>query len=310
MQRFLPLVFMGSIALNAMFFWSSLSSPVRLRALHPLLSPRVFAENPNDIIINFTDLRASLRSIAIKQNNMNLGVYFEYLPSGVSIGMNEKRNFITASLIKVPFIMGISKLIEAGQIKSDQVLTLKGEDLDPSFGSVWKRGEGATMTVDEAMSLTLTESDNTAALALNHLASVDPIRKVFDALDIPVDWSVNEPVVSAENYSSVFRCLYLSCYLAPVGSEHVLTLLTHTIFYDGIPAGVPKGIRVAHKIGVYDSPNSDKRVRLDCGIVYVPKRPYILCILGETDKAEVDNVVHVTQEISSTVYSYVSGVNQ
>ncbi len=279
------------------------------RDRYPLLSPRIFIQNRNDIIINFTDLRSELNAFVSAQKNMRTGVYFEYLPSGVSIGVNATDEFISASLIKVPFIMGIYKMIETGQLTKDTVITLKKEDLDPNFGSLWKRGEGATLTVDEAMQLTLRESDNTAALALDHFSSADPIRKIYDALDIPVDWSSDQPVVSPKNYSSVFRCLYLSCYLSYEGSQKILTFLTDTIFHDGIPAGVPASVPVAHKIGIYDSPNSGKRVRLDCGIVYVPKRPYILCILGEAEKGQEQRISDFAREVSGQIYRFVENLN-
>ena len=53
----------------------------------PLLSPRIFVQNPNDIIINFTDLREELRSVVSEEKSFHAGVYFEYLPTGVSIGI-------------------------------------------------------------------------------------------------------------------------------------------------------------------------------------------------------------------------------
>lgn len=275
----------------------------------PLLSPRIFAQDRNDIIINFTDLRKELRALVSQQKDFKVGMYFEYLPSGVSIGVNEKDQFISASLIKVPFIMGIEKLIETNKLKSSDIITLKEEDLDPHFGTLWKRGVGATLTVDEAMRLALAESDNTAALSLDHFSPTDPIREVYDALDIPVDWSGDQPVVSPKNYSSVFRCLYLSCFLEYVGSERILNLLTQSIFHEGLPAGVPGSIPVAHKVGMYDSADSAKRVRLDCGIVYVPKRPYILCVLGESKQGQEHLITDFARQISSVVYRFVAASN-
>jgi beta-lactamase class A len=305
MSRFLFFLLAISVVLNIIFLGSLNSA----HSSYPLLSPRIFVQDQNDIIINFTDLRKELRSFVPTYKDIRTGVYFEYLPSGVSIGINEKDNFISASLIKVPFIMGIMKLMETGKVQGDSIITLKKEDLDPAFGTLWKRGVGATLTVDEAIQLALKESDNTAAIALDHFSEADPIRKVYDALDIPVNWADDQPVVNPKNYSSVFRCLYLSCYLNYAGSQKILSLLTQTIFHDGLPAGVPKQIPVAHKIGMYDSPNSNKRVRLDCGIVYVPKRPYILCVLGEVEKGQEKQMSDFTKEVSGIVYRFVATMN-
>ncbi len=308
MSRLRTALLVVSLAVNVTLIGRAGGLLGAVQPAYPLLSPRIFAQDRNDTIINFTDLRSELRSFVSAQKDIRAGVYFEYLPSGVSIGVNEKENFISASLIKVPFIMGIYKLIETGALTEDTMITLKPEDLDPNFGTLWKRGAGATLTVHEAIRLSLQESDNTAAVALDHLSAADPIRKVYDALDIPIDWEADQPVVSPKNYSSIFRCLYLSCFLDYAGSEKILTLLTQSIFHDGIPAGVPKDIPVAHKIGMYDSPDSAKRVRLDCGIVYAPKRPYILCILGETEHGKEHLIADFARQVSGQVYRYVTDI--
>ncbi len=305
MKRISHAIIGTSIALN-IFLAVRAYSVSDAGTAFPLLSPRIFVQNPNDTIINFTDLRTQLRSFVDAQDDFRAGVYFEYLPSGVSIGVNEKENFISASLIKVPFIMGIYKLMEKGTLKKDTMITLKKEDLDPHFGTLWKQGEGHTLTVEEAIRLTLQESDNTAALALDHFAVNDPIREVYDSLDIPIDWSGDQPAVSPKNYSSIFRCLYLSCLLDYQGSQDILRQLTQTIFNDGLPAGVPKDVPFAHKIGMYDSPTSGKRVRLDCGIAYPPKRPYILCVLGEAEKGKEFLITDFTRQVSGLVYRYVT----
>src|SRR3972149_8866427 len=66
---------------------------------YPYISPRIFMQNRNDILINFIDLRMKLKNY-VEDNNLPLGFYFEYLPSGNSIGVNEKEEFVLASLLK------------------------------------------------------------------------------------------------------------------------------------------------------------------------------------------------------------------
>lgn len=275
----------------------------------PLLSPRIFVQKPNDIIINFTPLRSELRSFVGSQKNFRTGVYFEYLPTGVSIGVNEKEEFISASLLKVPFVIGVFERLETGALHMQDVLTLQEKDMDPKFGTLWKRGAGTQLTVEEAIRLAITQSDNTAARALDSLMSHDLVREVYDALDIPIVLDMNNPVVSPKNYSSVFRCLYLSCFLRHESSEMILELLTQTIFSDGIQAGVPSDVNVAHKVGFYDSFDSTKKVRSDCGIIFLPKRPYILCAVIELEGGHEQEATDFFRELSSRVYRFVSGVS-
>lgn len=235
-------------------------------------------------------------------------MYFEYLPSGVSIGVNEKDEMISASLLKVPFIMGVFKNIERGSIDTDQVLTLEESDLNAGFGLLWKQGAGAQLTVADAIRLALTQSDNTAINVLNRHMSQNVTLEVHNALDIPINLQNNIAVVSAKNYSSIFRCLYLSCFLSYENSQHILELLTQTIFDNGIRVGVPGEVALAHKVGLYDHPDHNGGVRSDCGIAFVPKRPYILCVLVEGSAEQEDDMLEFMHEVSRRVYRYVASI--
>ena len=97
----------------------------------------------------------------------------------------------------------------------------------------------------------------------------------------------------------MFLALYNAAYITPTHSQAVLEYLSKTPFDDQIDAGVPEGITVAHKIGVYDSDLTYS----DCGIVYAPNRNYLLCVasVGVSDKAASAFIANV----SKSVYDYV-----
>ena len=310
MSRTLRTILVLSLALNVAAGGGVLASLLDARSSYSLLSPRIFVQHSNDIIINFTALRSELREFVGDEREFETGVYFEYLPSGVSIGVNEKQEFVSASLLKVPFIMGIFKRLEEGSLSRDRVLTPSPSDLDPAYGTLWTRGAGAQITVGEAIRLALVESDNTAVRALDQVMSQDLVREVYEALDIPVVINESLPVVSPKNYSSVLRCLYLSCYLEYDSSQEILRLLTQTIFTDGLPAGAPRNVAVAHKTGVYDLSDSDRRVQSDCGVVYAPQRPYILCVFAKLENKRQERAyLDFVREVSSRVYRFVDGMN-
>lgn len=271
--------------------------------LYPFLSKRIFAENQNDILINFIPLRQALREYVDKQKG-RIGVYFEYLPSGTSIGVNDKMEVRLASLIKIPVIMAVYKQIEAGKLKKDQVLTIGESDINKLFGDLWKRGAGAKVTVEELVKLSLIDSDNTATRTLVSSLPRGAIDDVFDSLDIPKDKAGNLPIISPKNYSSILRALYLSSYLKKQDSNEILEVLTTTQFNDKLPAGVPENVKIAHKIGIFDQQDVEK-IFSDCGIVYSLQRPYILCIMT---KSSEDKAREYMQHLSKIVYGYVVAV--
>lgn len=271
----------------------------------PYLSPRIFAHNINDLLLNFVPLRSSLKDYVSKQKDP-LSLYFEYLPTGISIGVNEKEEIRLASLSKLPVVMAVFKEIEEGRMSLSDTLVLKKEYLDPSFGELYKRGEGAKISVEEAIKLTLQESDNTSQLALlDKLGSAGQVPEVYNYLDVQLDKSNGFPLVTAKSFSSMFKSLYLSSFLTKENSNKILEIMTESIFNDRIPAGVPNEVKVAHKIGTFGTRTPEKNHYSDCGIVYVPKRPYVLCIFAQTSKEKVTGYM---KDISSQIYNYVSEV--
>lgn len=275
-----------------------------LSSQYPYLSKRILMENPNDVIINFIPLRNAMREY-IGESQGKIGAYFEFLPSGTSIGVNEQQTFRLASLAKVPLAMSVYREIEKGSFKDDHLLTLTSDQVDKKFGTFWQRGVGTKTTPKDLVYIMLTESDNTAYNMLYDLLSADAVNDVYKALDIPLSGEDLSPTITPKNLSSIFRSLYLSSYLTKEKSNLLLKILTETKFADKIPAGVPPEIKVSHKIGVFEKLDSDSSVFADCGIVFVPNRPYILCVFVNGSDQDAQKEIKI---VSKMAYEFVSKV--
>lgn len=263
------------------------------------LSKRIFTENQNDILINFIPLRTALREYVQKLPD-TVGVYFEYLPSGTSIGVNDTEPFFGASLVKTPIVMKVYKLIEQGKLTKDQEITIELQHIDKNFGSLWRSGLGTTIPLSEAIRLAIVESDNTAEKILREQIKDYPFSEVYDYIDIKPDTKI-----TPKNFSSMLRSLYLSAYLLREHSNDILQTMATSQFDDKITAGVPKDIKVAHKIGLYQPNNNNGAIHSDCGIVYVPNRPYILCIMA---KSKEEKAREYMQNISKMIYEYTAQI--
>jgi beta-lactamase class A len=271
----------------------------------PFLSKRILVENSNDILINFVPLRTALREY-VTNSRLHLGVYFEYLPSGISVGVNDREEVRLASLSKVPLSMAILKKEEAGKLSLEEKVVLDPSDLDNGFGDLWKTGAGSVFTVRELVEKSLKDSDNTAYRALFRQLTPEEVNDVYSNLEIQVSFAENNyPLVSPKSYSSILRSLYLSSYLSKESSQYLLEVLTTSNFDNTITKPIPKNIKVAHKVGVFDKVDSIEKVFIDCGIVYIPSRPYILCLFVEDQESVAD--YHMAT-ISKMVYDYVSSV--
>ncbi len=306
----LYIVVLISLIANIVFLFLLLPKPASntKQSDYPFLSKRLFIEDSNDIIINFVPLRSSLRDYVAKAKDP-LAFYFEYLPSGTSIGVNEKEPFFAASLLKIPVVMRIYKLIEEGKINQDTQLTIEEKHIDKGFGTLWQKGVGAKISVKEAIKLSVSQSDNTADKLLRELTKKKPVSDVFDYLDIPTDLEQNGGAgVTTKGFSSVLRGLYLSAYISYEHSNEILETMTKSPYTDRLVAGVSSDVKVAHKVAVYKNPQDPQvQIHSDCGVVYAPHRPYILCVMT---KANINEATKQISEISKMVFSYVNSVNR
>ena len=162
---------------------------------------------------------------------------------------------------------------------------------------------GKSYTVEELLELMLVESSN------------DPVKLLYDNIDaayilgvyehLGVDESVlfNGTVnLSAKNYATFFRILYNASYLDTASSEKVLELLSKTNFDQGIVSGVPKGTEVSHKFGERGSTAAQQQIH-DCGIVYYPQHPYLVCVM--TRGTSVDALTKAIVDISKITHEEV-----
>ena len=209
-----------------------------------------------------------------------------------------------ASLIKLPTVMAYYRQKEKQGFTIDgQSVKLEERHIDKGSGDLWKRGVGALISVDEAARLAIVKSDNTATYILADVIAQENFDEVYEGLDIDLIKKDANIEISAKSYASILKALYFSAVLSKEYSQEILTLLSQTPFDDKLVAGVPKGITVAHKVGIL----STKDVYHDCGIVYAPLRPYILCMVSQAPEEVTRSRM---QHVSQMIYDYVVGAQE
>lgn len=263
---------------------------------YPYLAIDILKDIPNDPMTNFLPLRDTIQK-EISPYKDDFAFYFEYLPTGTSIGVNEDDEFTAASLLKVPVVMAYFHMKERLNIHEDKTVALKASELNQNYGDLYKKGVGYQLNLDDAVRLALQKSDNTASLVLADQISEEDFQYVYEGLDIPMVEKDGNPLITAQQYTSIFKALYYSSILTTEDSQKILALLTKTKFTKMLPSGVPAGVPVAHKIGLID-----KQIYQDCGIVYIPNRPYLLCMISKSDNK---TAAARMGKLSQMVYAYV-----
>ncbi len=238
--------------------------------------------------------------LTLQDSGAVYGVYVEDLTTGAWMGINERDKFVPASLLKVPSLVATLKNVQDGTLSFNQTVLLNEEDLNELSGSLYLKGAGYNITIAELLNWMITDSDNTALLTINRrIISEEDILDARLGLGIRTMLVENEEL-SPKEYANIFRSLYLSSYLRRSFSQYALSLMQKTHYESQLPAGLPPGVKIAHKVGLYTT----KGYYHDCGIVYLPEKPYLICVMSmNTTKERADAII---SQISRETYLFMS----
>jgi beta-lactamase class A len=186
--------------------------------------------------------------------------------------LNGDESFTAASTYKLPLLMEEAQNVTAGRWHGTDSLCYQDGDWEDGYFTDYQ--DGLCMSRSQLEHRVGQNSDNTAAhmlvrygggtTALNRYAQAHGTKE--SAFYVPNTTT-----------SSDLARLWVDEATARAGGrpaqEYLYPILTHTMFEDGIPAGVPSGTTVVHKIGILDDEVNDAAL--------VPKGPqgaYVLTI--------------------------------
>jgi beta-lactamase class A len=99
----------------------------------------------------------------------DVGVYVRHLPSGRTAALRADELFPTASMVKVPILVGVFDAVARGRLRLQQPLTYRDSLAYPGEDLVARLKDSATVPLSEVALLMLTTSDNTGSLWLQGL---------------------------------------------------------------------------------------------------------------------------------------------
>lgn len=257
-----------------------------------------------------SDLETYIAQEKDKGHVFHVSVYFRDLIAGPTFGINSGEKFVPASLLKLPMIMTYLSLSE----QTPDILTQKivynniRLNAEQSTSNIPQLEKNKEYSIDDLISRTIIYSDNKSeALLRNYLSTTYPKDNLL--IQTMTDLGLVDPRDPIENtltvkaYGTLFRQLYNSSYLSPAMSEKALKLLAKSKFKNGISGGLPKDIKAAHKFGEREEVNQNEKQLHDCGIVYYPNNPYLLCVMTRGD--DMQELESVIKTISEKVYKEV-----
>lgn len=214
------------------------------------------------------------------------GVYSLYvvdLKTGFNFGVLEDEVMTAASLIKLPVMIGLYQESEKGNIDLNETYTLKNEDKVGGSGSLYGKPSGYKITYRKLLELMGQESDNTAFRIVVNRLGEDKVRQIVSEIGM-TNTNYDENETTPFDIGSTFEKLWNRELISGENTEELLGFLTDTIYEEWLAAGVPGGIRVAHKYG------REVHVVNDAGIVY-SDNPFAVVIMSKgVIEREVDEI--------------------
>jgi len=220
--------------------------------------------------------------------------------------------------MKLAVLLGVFRQIDRGELALDSPVHVRnrftsivnqepfmldlGRDADPDvYGHL-----GKTLTIRELAYWMITKSSNLATNLLVDVVGIETIQHALDELAIDgvrflrgvedqaaFDAGLNNEV-TANGLLKILRVIADGKAFSEEASHKMLTIMLDQQYRSGIPAGLPKAARVAHKTGNIST------VHHDAGIVFLEgRKPYVLVILTQfsADKARGTAVADVSRDI-------------
>lgn len=254
-----------------------------------------------------------------------VGIAFYDLENGEQFFIEPDANFHAASTMKVPVMMEVFRQANAGKLSLDDRIEIKNQFASIIDGSPYQLTPDSdsdrslynrinqTATIRELVHLMITVSSNLATNIL--IERVTPARvmdlmKRAGAKNIRVLRGVEDGkayqqgmnnTTTARDLMTLLRRIAERSSVSKKASDEMISILLDQKMNEGVPAGLPREVKAAHKTG------SITRINHDAAIVYPPNRkPYILVVLtrGIEDEKRAHKLI---ADISRAVYESVGG---
>lgn len=289
------------------------SHSVRLSdSSHPLISPLLLCSTtplPQNQDTTMQRVLEDYVTGALENSRAtDMSVYFINFKTGLWAGVNTNAKYEPASLLKVPLMMAYLNWIEQTPSVATQEFSYNGTDQNTNehFRSSNNILPGVNYTTTDLLKSMIINSDNTAELMLENAIDPAQLGHIYTDLGLSVlsGQATTTASISVLQYAYFFRVLYSSTYLTREDSEQALDYLSQAHFTQGIAGAIPDGVTVAQKFGerthITGTRTTDEELH-DCGIIYKPNSPYLLCIMSRG--INLDTLTANIKGLSAVVYS-------
>lgn len=264
------------------------------------MTRRAAAPPPVPSLQSSAELQARFAELEAKAGAAALAISIADLETGAEFHYHSDRWFHAASTIKVAILVGVFGAIFRGELLPQSRVHVRNRFLSAYDGSPYRvrldrdanpdvhREVGRTLRVSELADAMITTSSNLATNLLLDLVGLDVLQRTIDGFGLDgidlrrgvedekaFEHGINNRI-TANGLVGLLRLIGEERAFSPALSRQMVDVLLGQQFNSGIPAGLPRGAKVAHKTGEIST------IAHDAGLIFLPdRRPYALAILTE-----------------------------
>ncbi|MFZ2489897.1 MAG: serine hydrolase [Thermoanaerobaculia bacterium] len=268
------------------------------------------------------DVGQRIDAIIQRHPAQTIAVSYYDFATGRELHRNEKVHFHAASTMKTPVMLGIFEAVSRGELRLDQPVKVKNDFvsiLDGSRYSLEAREDsdaelydhiGQELPLRELVRRMITRSSNLATnIVIEFIGAprVMVLMKQIGATDIKVLRGVEDDkayragmnnTTTSHDLMLIMRTLGEQKAISPEASREMIEILSAQEHNDGIPSGLPKGTKVAHKTGSITAISHDAAL-----VIPADRTSYVLVVLTRGFR-KGDDADAVIRAISSAVWSW------
>ncbi|WP_207434125.1 serine hydrolase [Sabulibacter ruber] len=224
----------------------------------------------------------------------DVGIYVKHLKTGKTIAINADTLFPTASMIKIPIMVGMFDKIERGEIDPKATLRYRdslyyaGEDIVGNFK------DSSTVALSKIQMLSITTSDNTGSLWLQQLAGTGTAINAWLEKNGFVYTRMNSRTpgrrpnwekygwgqTTPREMATLVTMIRDGKAVSPAASERMYRNMGR-IYFDGEALSqIPPYVHTASKSGAVN------RSRSEVVLVNAPHGDYVFCIITKNQQDE------------------------
>ena len=252
----------------------------------------------------------------IQNFNGSVGVYVKNLKNGRTVAINADTIFPTASMVKVPILIGLMDKMNKGELAYHQELRYRDSLLYEGVDILGSFKDTEKIELSKVMMLMLTMSDNTASLWMQSLAGTGTrINAILDSMGFSktrvnsrtpgreearntYGWGQTSP----REMATLLERIYHHEVVSKAASDRMLRSLNKNYWDAEAVSQIPPYAAIFSKNGAVDESRSE--VVLVRGV----KSNYVFCICTKNNKDQswepTNEAWQLTRKLSAMLWHY------